>query len=304
MSWQAEADEIARRRGFADQLGGPEMVARQHDAGRMTIRERVAGLVDQGSFQEVGRLTGSAKYADGVLQSVTPAPYVMGLARIDGRDVAIGGEDFTVRGGTSWGSSRRKGGQGELVEDLAHNYRIPLVNLIDGSGGSVTSAERRGYSVLPGIHGFEQSVRLLGEVPVVSGVMGTAAGGPAGRAILSHFTVMVKNTSQVFAAGPPVVKRSLGQQITKEDLGGSKVAVDLAGTIDNVAETEEAAFAQIRRFLSYMPQNVWELPPTIACSDPADRADEELLSIVPRERRKPYNMRRLIESGGGQGFAV
>ncbi|THD63180.1 MAG: propionyl-CoA carboxylase [Bradyrhizobium sp.] len=294
MSWQAEADEIARRRAFADQLGGPEMVARQHDAGRMTIRERVAGLVDQGSFQEVGRLTGSAKYADGVLQSVTPAPYVMGLARIDGRDVAIGGEDFTVRGGTSWGSSRRKGGQGGLVEDLAHNYRIPLVNLIDGSGGSVTSAERRGYSVLPGIHGFEQSVRLLGEVPVVSGVMGTAAGGPAGRAILSHFTVMVKNTSQVFAAGPPVVKRSLGQQITKEDLGGSKVAVDLAGTIDNVAETEQAAFGQIRRFLSYMPQNVWELPPTIACSDPADRADEELLSIVPRERRKPYNMRRLM----------
>jgi len=294
MSWQAEADEIARRRAFADQLGGPDMVARQHDAGRLTVRERVAALVDDGSFQEVGRLTGSAKYADGALQSVTPAPYIMGLARIDGRDVAIGGEDFTVRGGTSWGSSRRKGGQGGLVEDLAHNYRIPLVNLIDGSGGSVTSAERRGYSVLPGIHGFEQSVKLLAEVPVVSGVMGTAAGGPAGRAILSHFTVMVKDTSQVFAAGPPVVKRSLGQQINKEDLGGSKVAVDLAGTIDNVAETEEAAFAQIRRFLSYMPQNVWELPPTIACNDPADRADEELLSIVPRERRKPYNMRRLM----------
>src|SRR3954452_17952225 len=183
MSWQAEAEEIERRRAFADELGGPAMVARQHDAGRLTVRERVAALVDAGSFQEVGRLTGSAVYADGVLQSVTPAPYIMGLAKIDGRDVALGGEDFTVRGGTSWGSSRRKGGQGGFVEDLAHNYRIPLVNLIDGSGGTVTSAERRGYSVLPGIHGFEQSVRLLGEVPVVSAVMGTAAGGPAGRAI-------------------------------------------------------------------------------------------------------------------------
>ena len=150
----------------------------------------------------------------------------MGLAKIDGRDVAIGGEDFTVRGGTSWGGARTKGGQGGFVEDLAHNYRIPLVNLIDGAGGSVTSAERRGYSVLPGVHGFERSVRLLGEVPVVSAVMGTAAGGPAGRAILSHLTVMVKDTSQIFAAGPPVVKRSLGQKITKEDLGGSKVAVD------------------------------------------------------------------------------
>ena len=294
MSWQAEAEEIARRRAFADQLGGPDMVARQRGAGRMTIRDRLSGLVDSELFQEVGRLTGSAKYVDGVLQSVIPAPYVMGLAKIDGRDVAIGGEDFTVRGGTSWGGSRRKGGQGGFVEDIAHNYRIPLVNLIDGAGGSVTSAERRGYSVLPGVHGFEQSVRLLGEVPVVSAVMGTAAGGPAGRAILSHFTVMVKDTSQIFAAGPPVVRRSLGQNITKEDLGGAKVAVDHAGTIDNVAETEEAAFAQIRRFLSYMPQNVWELPPTLNSGDPADRTEEELLSIVPRERRRPYNMRRLM----------
>ncbi|MDB5875882.1 MAG: putative propionyl-CoA carboxylase, partial [Ramlibacter sp.] len=283
MSWQPEAGEIERRRAFADQLGGPAMVARQHDAGRLTVRERVAGLIDPGSFQEVGRLTGSATYdAGGALQSVTPAPYIMGLAKIDGRDVAIGGEDFTVRGGTSWGSSRRKGGQGGFVEDIAHNYRIPLVNLIDGSGGSVTSAGRRGYSVLPGIHGFEQSVRLLGEVPVVSGVMGTAAGGPAGRAILSHFTVMVKDTSQVFAAGPPVVKRSLGQEISKEELGGSKVAVDHAGTIDNTAENEEAAFIQIRRFLSYMPQNVWELPP------PAER-------IGVASRRRPFRWHHGLE---------
>lgn len=301
MSWEAEAQEIARRRAFADQLGGPEMIARQHDAGRLTIRERVSSLVDADSFQEVGRLTGSAKYIDGELQSVTPAPYVMGLAKIGGRDVAIGGEDFTVRGGTSWGGTRRKGGQGGFVEDIAHNYRIPLVNLIDGAGGSVTSAERRGYSVLPGVHGFEQSVRLLGEVPVVSAVMGTAAGGPAGRAILSHFSVMVKQTSQVFAAGPPVVRRSLGQSVTKEELGGSKVAVDAAGTIDNVAENEEAAFDQVRRFLSYMPQNVWELPPTVDCDDPASRAEEDLLSIVPKDRRKPYNMRKLMSLVADKG---
>ena len=294
MSWDAEAQEIAARRRFADALGGPEMVERQHASGRQTIRERLHQLVDAGSFQEVGRLTGSGQYADGALKSVTPAPYVMGLARIDGRDVAIGGEDFTVRGGTSWGSDRRKGGQGGFVEDLAFNYRIPLVNLIDGSGGSVTSASRRGYAVLPGIHGFEQSVALLGQVPVVSAVLGTAAGGPAGRAILSHMSVMVKGSSHIFAAGPPVVKRSLGQDLTKEELGGSKIAVDMAGTIDNVVESEADAFAQVRRFLSYMPQNVWQMPPVIASDDPADRAEEELLGIVPRERRKPYNMRKLM----------
>ena len=294
MSWQPEADEIARRRGFAHALGGDEAVAKHHTQGRLTIRERVDGLCDAGTFQEVGQLTGKGGYVDGKLQKVVPAPYVMGLAKIDGRPVAVGGEDFTVRGGTSWGSDRRKGGQGGFVEDLAHEYRIPLVNLIDGAGGSVTSAVRRGYTVFPGVHGFERSVELMGEVPVVSAVMGTAAGGPAGRAILSHWSVMVKNTSQVFAAGPPVVERSLGQKITKEDLGGAAIAVDMAGTIDNAADTEADCFAMIRRYLSYMPQNVWQLPPRVPTGDDPQRREEALLSIVPRERRHPYNMRKLL----------
>src|SRR5262249_46250359 len=108
-------------------------------------------------------------------------------------------------------------------------------------------------------------------------------------------------TSQVFAAGPPVVQRSLGQKISKEDLGGATLAVDLAGTIDNVAESETACFALIRRFLSYMPQNVWELPPTASTNDPVDRCEEELLRIVPKDRRRPYNMRRLVELVVDQG---
>ncbi|MGE5616124.1 MAG: acyl-CoA carboxylase subunit beta [Bacillota bacterium] len=294
MTWKPEADDIAERRRFAQALGGEEAVAKHHSQGRLTVRERIAALCDADSFQEVGQLTGKGAYTDGKLQKVAPAPYVMGLAKIDGRPVAVGGEDFTVRGGTSWGSDRRKGGQGGFVEDLAHEYRIPLVNLIDGAGGTVTSAVRRGYTVFPGVHGFERSVQLMGEVPVVCAVMGTAAGGPAGRAILSHWSVMVKNTSQVFAAGPPVVERSLGQKITKEDLGGAAVAVDMAGTIDNAADTEADCFAMIRRYLSYMPRNVWELPTRAASSDDPLRREEALLSIVPRERRQPYNMRKLL----------
>ncbi|MBX3716225.1 MAG: propionyl-CoA carboxylase [Burkholderiales bacterium] len=294
MTWKPEAEELELRRRYADQLGGPEAVATHHSKGRLTVRERIAGLCDPASFQEVGKLAGKGTYVDGKLAGVVPAPYVMGLARIDGRPVAIGGEDFTVRGGTSWGSDRRKGGQGGFVEDLAHEYRIPLVNLIDGAGGSVTSAARRGHTVFPGVHGFERSVQLMGEVPVVCAVMGTAAGGPAGRAILAHWSVMVKDTSQVFAAGPPVVERSLGQKLTKEELGGAHVAVDMAGTIDNAARDEADCFAMIRRYLSYMPGNVWELPPVAATDDPPDRREEALLDIVPRERRQPYNMRKLI----------
>ncbi|MEO7652788.1 MAG: carboxyl transferase domain-containing protein [Bryobacteraceae bacterium] len=294
MSWEAEAEDIRLRRELAEQCGGPEAVDKHHQQGRLTIRERIAALADGQSFAEVGKLTGNATYVDGKLTKITPAPYVMGLARIAGRDVAIGGEDFTVRGGTSWGGDRRKGGQGGFVEDLAFQYQIPLVNLIDGAGGTVTSAKRRGHTVFPGVHGFERSVELLGMVPVVSAVMGPAAGGPAGRAILSHWSVMVKGSSQVFAAGPPVVERSLGHKVTKEDLGGSAMAVEKAGTIDNVAESEQECFAMIRRFLSYMPQNVWELPPVVQIDDPADRAEEALLSIVPKERRKPYAMKKLV----------
>jgi acetyl-CoA carboxylase carboxyltransferase component len=292
--WSAEVEELRLRRREAMALGGAEAVAKHHERGRLTIRERVAGLVDKDSFREVGTLTGQGKYDGATLTGVTPAPYVMGLANIDGRPVAVGGEDFTIRGGASWSGDRKKGGQGGFIEDLAASYRIPLVNLIDGSGGSVTSINKRGHSIFPGVHGFERSVELLGKVPVVSAVLGTAAGGPAGRAILSHWSVMVDGTSQVFAAGPPVVARSLGQKITKEELGGPDVAVDLAGTIDNRVDSEETCFAEVRRFLSYMPSNVWEAPPALACDDPVDRCDDELIRIVPKDRRKPYNMRKLI----------
>ncbi|MEC8164947.1 MAG: carboxyl transferase domain-containing protein, partial [Pseudomonadota bacterium] len=123
----------------------------------------------------------------------------------------------------------------------------------------------------------------------------------AGRAILSHFSVMVKDTSQVFAAGPAVVKRSLGQDVTKEELGGPNVAVDMGGTIDNIAVDEDECLALVRRYLSYMPQNVWELPPRIEAGDPTDRCEDALKDIVPEERRRPYDMRRLMELIFDQG---
>jgi len=301
MGFKTPIEELEQRRIWAEAHGGPDNVKRQHDQGRLTIRERITGVLDKGSFQEVGKLTGAETYDGLTLTHVTPAPYVMGLGQIDGRPVAVGGEDFTVRGGTTAALDKRKGGQGGFVEDLAHHYRIPLVNLIDGAGGSVTSAKRRGHAVFPGVDSFDRSVDLLGEVPVVSAVLGSAAGGPAGRAILSHFSVMGKETSQIFAAGPAVVERSLGQKITKEELGGSAVAVDKAGAIDNVADSEEHCFELVRQFLGYLPQNVWELPPVVACDDPVDRCEDALLTIVPEQRRRAYNMRQLIKLVVDQG---
>lgn len=300
MSWQPEVDEIAQRRRWAEEMGGSEGVTRQTARGRQTIRERISTLVDPGSFRELGKMAGTGVYVDGKPVSVTPGFYVMGLAKIDGRDVALGGEDFTVRGGTG-STARRKGGQGGFVEDLAHEYRIPLINLIDGAGGSVTSIKRRGYASMPGTDDFGRSVELLGEVPVITAVMGTAAGGPAARAMLAHFSMMVRDKSQVFAAGPAVVERALGEVLTAEELGGASVAVDIAGAIDNAYNSEVESFAAIRRFLSFMPQNVWAAPPFVETNDPVDRRDERLLSLVPRNRRQPYNMRKLMSMIADEG---
>ncbi len=294
--WEREAGEIKLRHKWADEMGGAEAVRVRHEKGFLTVRERIAGVVDRGSFQEVGKLSGKGEYdSDGNLVKVTPAPYVMGLAEIDGRSVAIGGEDTTIRGGTSWGHGRRKGGQGGFIDDLAYYYRIPLIRLVDGYGGGVASA-KRGYTVFPG-HTNDPGVNvaeLLGTVPVVSAVLGIAAGGPAMRAVMSHWSIMVRN-STIFASGPPIVERGLGQKITKEELGGHRVAVDKAGTIDNVATSEEECFSMIRRYLSYMPTNVWQLPPVVPTDDPVDRCEDELIRIVPRDPRQPYNMKKVVE---------
>ncbi|MEO8280006.1 MAG: carboxyl transferase domain-containing protein [Ideonella sp.] len=303
MSWREEADEIHRRRQLAEACGGTEAVARHHAAGKLTVRERIGKLLDDGSFREVGKLAGKAVYQEGKLTGFEPAPYVMGLGAIEGRAVAVGGEDYTIRAGTGFGSDRRKGGQGGFVEDLAFEYRIPLVNLIDGTGGSVNTVKRKGYSVTPGygMDGFERSASLLGVVPVVSAVMGTVAGGPAGRAMMAHWTIMVRDTSQIFAAGPPVVERAFGAKLHKNELGGAKIAADTAGTIDNVASDEADCLRQIRRFLSYMPQNVWELPPSVIPTDRPDRCEDALVDIVPRSDRQAYNMKKLVAMVADQG---
>ena len=294
MTWEPEIKELELRRQKALELGGKERVIKQHDQGKLTIRERIHGLLDAGSFTEVGQLAGDSEWENGKFRDIVPAPYVTGLGKIAGRWVAVGGEDFTVRGGSSAGLARRKGGQGGFVEDMAKELLIPLVNLIEGSGANVASALKAKYKRLPAKDGFERCMELLGLVPVASAVLGPSGGGPAGRAVMSHFSVMVRGSSQIFAAGPPVVERALFKKVTKEELGGAHIAVDTAGSIDNGVSSEVDAFLEIRRFLSYMPSNVWELPPIVESDDPADRCEEELVSIVPRNRLKPYNMRRII----------
>src|SRR5260221_2478831 len=151
MSWKPEIDEIHHRRALAEQCGGAQAVAKHHAAGKLTIRERTHALLDPDSFQEIGKLAGTAGYdQNGTLTAFTPAPYVAGIGKIDGRPIAIGGEDYTIKGGAGYGGQRRKSGQGGFIEDLACQYRIPLINLIDRVRGSVTSNSRRRHATIPG----------------------------------------------------------------------------------------------------------------------------------------------------------
>ncbi|MCH7671025.1 MAG: methylmalonyl-CoA carboxyltransferase [Proteobacteria bacterium] len=296
MSWQDEVDELRRRQELAKQMGGDERIQRQHDNGRLTVRERIDALADENSFHEIGALAGKASYSeDGELESFTPSNFVLGTAKINGRRVVIGGDDFTVRGGAADAKVGDKSGYGE---QYALEMRMPLVRLIDGSGGggSVKTLEMVGHSYVPALHGFETTMKLMGQVPVVCACMGSVAGLGAVRTTISHFSLMIKETSQLFVAGPPVVERGFGKPVGKNELGGSHIHAHGSGAVDNEVETEQEAFDSIRDFLSYLPQNVWQAPPRIKAIDPADRRDESLLSVIPRDRRQMYQIREVINS--------
>jgi acetyl-CoA carboxylase carboxyltransferase component len=297
MSWQPELDELERRKALAREMGGPDKVKRQHDAGRLTVRERIGKLVDAESFQEVGSLSGIGEYdAQGALITVTPANCVFGRGRIEGRPVVVVGDDFTVRGGSADASISAKP---LMAEEMAAEFQLPIVRIIEGSGGggSVKTIETKGASNLPGgvggTRGFYYMTANLAQVPVVGLGLGSVAGLGAARLASSHFSVMTRD-SAMFVAGPPLVAR-LGQPLTKQELGGADIQTR-SGGVDNMVETEEEAFEAARRFLSYLPPSVHQLPPVLPSEDDPQRADEFLMSVIPRNRRQIYKMRPIVES--------
>lgn len=306
MSWQDEIDELHRREQLAQKMGGEERIQRQHDNGRLTVRERLDALLDSNSFHEIGTLAGRASYdAKGKLADFTPSNFVLGTGRINGRRVVIGGDDFTVRGGAA---DAKVGNKSQHGEQLALEMRLPLVRLIDGSGGggSVKTLEMVGYSYIPELHGFETTMKLMGHVPVVCACMGSVAGLGAVRVTISHFSLMVKGSSQLFVAGPPVVERGLGKAVDKNELGGSQIHAHGSGAVDNEVDSEQAAFAAIKAFLSYLPQNVWQVPPKAEAIDDPQRRDASLLNVIPRDRRQMYQIRDVINAivDGGSYFEI
>jgi acetyl/propionyl-CoA carboxylase alpha subunit/acetyl-CoA carboxylase carboxyltransferase component len=323
-TWAPVLDEVAELRGLADARLAPGSedpgVVRQRRRGKLTCRERIDLLLDEGSFREVGSLAGFASYdEDGRIVAFTPANHVGGWGTIDGRSAVVCADDFTSRGGHADGAI---GAKSFYLDQLSLRMQVPSVRLLDGSsgGGSVTamvpqqksqgesSAQEStgaiehgkprvsggGGSFLPGHLGSTEYAEQLATVPVVNVLLGSVVGIGAAKAVLGHFSVMVRDISQLFVAGPPVVSHAMGYDITKEDLGGWHVHCR-NGSVDNLAETEAEAMAMTKRFLSYLPSSVHEGPPIDASADRPDRRDEELLTIVPRKRTRTFDVRRVIE---------
>ena len=293
MSWKPEIDELKRRGDFAEELGGPKGIDYQHSIGKHTARERIGMLLDKGSFREIGKIAGAADYdEDGNLISARPSNAIIGKGLIKGRKAALSIDDFTIRGGSSEATISDKW---VYIERYALEMKIPLIRLVDSAGGSVKLLEKMGHTKIPGYPDWPQ-FQLMGEVPVVGIALGACAGLGAIKVGYAHFSVMVKGTSQVFAAGPPVVKAALAEDLDKEELGGWRIQTRDAGAVDNAAKDEQDAFDQTRRFLSYLPQNVHHLPPRNEPTDDPNRRDEMLLSAIPRNRRQSYKVRDILQA--------
>ena len=296
MTWEPELEELKRRERLAEQLGGAEKVERQHYFGKQTVRERIAGITDPDTFWELGKVAGVASYDDdGNLIDLLPSNFVFGFAELEGRPVVISGDDFTVRGGSNDASISIKR---EESESLALEMRLPHVRLLDGmsGGGSVKTIEMAGRTYIPVLPGWDTVIDHLDIAPSVSLVLGSVAGFGAARATTCHYSVMVRNSSQMMIAGPALVEQAGLGSVSKEELGHASIHTR-NGAVDDAVDTEEEAFDRAVQFLSYLPSSVDELPPIEDWhgDDPA-RREEFLIDIVPRASRQAYDMRRIIDA--------
>ena len=275
--WGKTLDDLERRRQHALGMGGPERLDKHRDKGKLDARARIERLLDPGTFRELGTLVGGEIAADGL---------VVGSGSINGSPVMLGAEDFTTMAGSigPGGNSKRY-----RIAELALRDKIPLVMLLEGAGFRPTGGH---YGRSP--TDLLAQARCSGRVPTVAAVLGPSAGHGALVAPVCDFRIMSRQGA-IFTAGPPVVKESTGEDISKEDLGGPDVALP-SGVIHNVAEDDEAVLDDIRRYLSYFPPSAWSYPPSL----PADQATErrptpELLDIVSRDNRRAYDMRAVLD---------
>jgi acetyl-CoA carboxylase carboxyltransferase component len=291
------AEDLAARREQIKLGGGPEKIAAQLAAEKLTARERIALLIDDGTFVELGihgrphsaqrAMDGKEAPADGV---------ITGYGEIDGRLAAVAAYDFTVMAGSM-------GMTGEIkvsrLRELALTKRIPLIWLLDSAGARIQEAV--GSLFAGSGHLFREEVVMSGVIPQVAALMGPCAAGTAYIPGLADFVPMVKGRGSMALAGPHLVRAAVGENVTQEELGGSRVHCRKSGVGDLEVADDPDCIEKIKNYLSYFPPNCEASPPILECHDPIDRGDEDLLDILPDSNRKPYDMyeviRRIVDDG-------
>jgi acetyl-CoA carboxylase carboxyltransferase component len=293
MDMRERAEDLARRRARATRMGGAEAVARQHAAGKLTARERIARLFDTDTFTETGLHATHAGVAPDLAGRDTPADGVVtGFGRIDGRLAAVIAYDFTVMAGSMGRTAETKC---HRAREIAYTKRMPMIWLIDSAGARIQEAIGSRWFAGAGQLFREESI-FSGVVPQVAAMMGPGAAGTAYIPALADFVPMVKGTSHMALGGPPLVKAVVGEDVTAEELGGTKVHCEISGVGDLEVESDEACLAVIKEYLAYFPSHNQEPPPVVACDDPAERRDEALLTLVPDSPRRAYDVKKVIRA--------
>ncbi len=281
----------------AEAGGGEERNARQHAEGKMTARERLEFLLDEGSFEEFDKLK-THRCTDFGLEAVQyPGDgFITGHGLIDGREVFVFAQDFTVFGGSLSETNAQK-----IVKimDLAMKVGVPVIGLNDSGGARIQEGvvSLGGYADI-----FLRNTLASGVVPQISAIMGPCAGGAVYSPAITDFTVMVKDTSYMFITGPDVIKTVTHEEVTKEQLGGAMTHNQMSGVAHFAADSEADCLRVIRELISFIPSNNVDDPPRIACDDPTDRAEEALNSVVPKESNQPYDIRKILNLVVDHGY--
>ncbi|CRG91002.1 hypothetical protein PISL3812_08050 [Talaromyces islandicus] len=274
---------------------------RQKQAGKLWVRERIEQMLDNGTFREIGSVSGTVKWettspTQERVASFTPSNNIQGTGKLQGRDVLLTADDFSIRSGHADGASS---GKTVYLEKMAVALNLPVIKLVDGSsgGGSVTTIKKEGWSYLPSLPHFRHVVEQLNMgIPNLGAVLGPAIGLGAARVVACHFSVMAADVGTLFNAGPKVVEGATFEEgLSFEDLGGPMMHCT-NGTIDNLATNEAECFEQIRTVLGYLPNSGLDMPPVVTCTDPESREDLSLRSIIPRKQTRMYNPRFIIKS--------
>ncbi len=290
MTMDERIDELREKRREAEQGGGEERIEKQHERGKLTARERIDYFLDDDTFNEFDQLRTHRSHNFGMEEKQVPGDGVVtGYGEVNGRKVFVFAHDFTVFGGSLGEVFAQKVTK---VMDRAMEVGAPIIGLNDSAGARIQEGVESlaGYADI-----FHRNQQASGVVPQISAIMGPCAGGAVYSPAITDFIFMVKDTSHMFITGPDVIETVTGEEVSFEELGGATTHTDKSGVAHFAENSEEEALDDIRRLLSYLPQNNVEDPPRFEPWDDPERRDEELKSVVPDEPRKPYDIERVIE---------